>query len=59
MWASTGDWHSFLYAPAAGLAADPNDKTIIKKFQAVPNYENGDSDGWTKNVTTALERVSR
>lgn len=58
MWASTGDWHSFLYAPAARLVADPSDKTIIKKFQAVPNYEKGDGDVWAKSLTTALERVS-
>ncbi len=59
MWASTGDWHSFLYVPAARLVADYRDKNIIKTLQPIPNYENGDSDVWTKNLTTALERVSR
>ncbi len=58
MWASTGDWHSFLYAPAARLVADPSEKTIIKKFQAVPSYERGDGDVWSKSLATALERVS-
>ena len=58
MWASTGDWHSFLYAPAARLVADLSNKTIIKKFQAVPNYEMDDGDIWAKSLTTALERVA-
>jgi hypothetical protein len=58
MWASTGDSHSFLYAPAARLVADARDKNIIRTFQPVPHYENGDGDIWTKNLTTALERVS-
>jgi hypothetical protein len=44
MWASTGDWHSFLYAPAAQLVADATDKTIIKKYQAGPRYEECDGD---------------
>ena len=59
MWASTDDWHSYLYAPAARLAADPSDKTIIKKFQAVPSYEGDSGELWTKNLIAALERVSR
>jgi len=58
MWASTGNWHSFLYAPAARLVADMRDKNVIKTFQLVPNYENADSNIWTKDLTTALERVS-
>jgi hypothetical protein len=48
----------FLYAPAARLVADMRDKNIIKTFLLVPHHENGDSDIWTKNLTTALERVS-
>jgi hypothetical protein len=58
MWASTGDWHSFLYIPASSLIADQRDKNIIRTFQPVPHYEKGDSGGWTKNLATALERVS-
>lgn len=58
MQASTGDWHSFLYAPAARLVADQTDKSIIKKFQAVPSYEMGDGDVWAKSLTTTLERVA-
>jgi hypothetical protein len=59
MWASTGDWHSFLYISAARLVADNRDKNIIKTFQPVPKYENGDGELWTKSLTTALERVGR
>lgn len=58
MWASTGDWHSFLYIPATRLVPDVRDKNIIKTFQPVPRYEQGDGDVWTKNLTTALERVT-
>jgi hypothetical protein len=58
MWASTGDWHSFLYVPPARLVADKRDKNIIRTMQPVPNYENGDNGTWTTNLTTALERVS-
>jgi hypothetical protein len=58
MWASTGDWHSFLYVPAARLVADNRDKNIIRTFQPVPKYENGESEGWTKDLSTALERVA-
>lgn len=58
MWASTGDWHSFFYAPAARLAVDPVEKTIIKKFQPVPRYEAADSGIWSKSLATALEQVS-
>src|SRR5271156_6465795 len=40
MWASTGDWHSFLYVSAGSLLADDRDKKVIKTFQPIPNYEN-------------------
>jgi hypothetical protein len=59
MWASTGDWHSFLYIPAARLIPSAHDKNIIKTFQPVPDYEHVDGDDWTKNLTTALDRVAR
>jgi hypothetical protein len=39
------------------LAPDPSDKTIIKKYQAVPHFEKGDTDLWTKTLTAALERI--
>ena len=57
MWASTGDWRSFMYIPATGLVADKQDKSVIKTLQAVPDYKDGDHDVWTKSLSTALERV--
>lgn len=57
MQASTGDWHSFMYIAANKLTADPRDKTIIKTFQVIPDFENGDHGIWTKDLTTALDRV--
>jgi hypothetical protein len=57
MWASTGDWHSFLYAPAARLVADPTDKAIIKKYQAVPNYTEGNGELWAKSLPIVLDRM--
>lgn len=59
MWASTGDWHSFLYAPAMRLKADPNDSTVIDKFQYLPIYEDGNGSVWTKNLIYALESGHR
>jgi len=59
MWASTKDWHSFLYVPAAQLLPDERDKRIIKTFQPVPSYEDVDGDLWAKSLTTALDRVTR
>lgn len=57
MWASTGDWHSFLYVPAARLIPDTRDKNIIKTFQPVPEHTSADGDDWTKDLKVALERV--
>lgn len=57
MWASTGDWHSFLYVPAARLIPDTRDKNIIKTFQPVPEHTSADGDDWTKDLNVALERV--
>ncbi len=54
MWASTGDWHTFLYAPAAKLTADKRDKSIIKTMQPIPNYEKDDKGIWTKDLAVAL-----
>jgi hypothetical protein len=58
MQASTGDWHSFMYVAANKLTPDHRDKTIIKTFQVIPDFENGDHGVWTKDLTTALERVA-
>lgn len=56
MWASTGDWHSFLYAPAAKLITDDRDKGVIKTFQPVPSFDNAESGIWTANLQSALDR---
>lgn len=58
MQASTGDWHSFMYVPANNLTPDHRDAKIIKTFQAIPSFDNGDHGVWTKDLSTALERVS-
>jgi len=58
MWASTGDWHSFLYVPAARLIPDARDKNIIKTFQPVPNYESDEGDLWAKSLSAALDSVA-
>jgi hypothetical protein len=58
MWASTGDWHSFMYVPAAGLVPDKIDKTTIRTLQPIPDYKEGDHDVWSKSLTVALGRVS-
>ncbi len=37
IWASTGEWHSFLYLPAKRLVPDPRDESVIKKMQPIPH----------------------
>jgi hypothetical protein len=60
MWASTGDWNSFLYMPAQRLIPDPRDKGIIKTMQPVPNFENDEvGDGWTRSLAAGLEYFSQ
>lgn len=57
MQASTGDWHSFMYVPASKLIPDHRDKKIIKTFQPIPDFENGNHGVWTNNLPIALERA--
>jgi hypothetical protein len=57
MWPSTGDWHSFLYVPAARLIPDARDNNVIKTFQPALDYEKGDGDVWAKSLTAALRQL--
>jgi hypothetical protein len=52
MWASTGNWKNFMYAPAQSLIPDPRDKTIILKMQPVPKTPMG---VWTDNLQVCLD----
>jgi hypothetical protein len=52
---STGDWHRFMSSPASRLGPDPRNKSIIRKFQAVPRESSG---YWTENLAQALEAAA-
>lgn len=55
MYSSTGDWHSFMYAPVAKLTPKKGNDKLIETFQYIPN-SNGDGV-WTNDLITALEIV--
>lgn len=52
LWGSSGNWKSFLYAPARLLIPDPNDETRILKMQPVPKTPTAI---WTDNLQTCLD----
>ncbi len=53
MWASTGNWKNFMYAPAQSLIPDSRDKSIILKMQPVPKIPTGI---WTDNLQLCLDK---
>ncbi|HOX59017.1 MAG TPA: hypothetical protein P5205_18115 [Candidatus Paceibacterota bacterium] len=52
MWASTGNWRNFMFAPAQSLIPDPRDKNIILKMQPIPKSPAGI---WTDNLQVCLD----
>jgi hypothetical protein len=52
---SKGDWHAFMYAPAAALVPDLRNPRIIRTLQPVPS---SDTDIWTSDLMIGLARAT-
>jgi hypothetical protein len=55
---STKEWTAFMYAWARDLEPSPDDKKIIRTFQAVPPFPGHGNGIWTSDLATALEKWS-
>jgi hypothetical protein len=49
---STSNWNTFMYTVSNWLIPQPNDQTLLNKFQPVPSIPN---DDWTDNFLTAVD----